>query len=123
MHPSRSITREELIALRRDIHRHPEVAFTESRTSALVRAHLEALGVKPKTLAGTGVTALIEGSSPGKTLMLRCDLDALPITEENDYAFKSENDGVMHACGHDFHTAIMLGTAKVLSRSARRAGA
>jgi amidohydrolase len=116
MHPSRSITREELIALRRDIHRHPEVAFTESRTSALVRAHLEALGLKPKTLAGTGVTALIEGSSPGKTLMLRCDLDALPITEENTFAFKSENDGVMHACGHDFHTAIMLGTAKVLAQ-------
>jgi amidohydrolase len=114
MKPTGAVTRGELVALRRDIHRHPEIGFEEKRTSALVRTHLEALGLAPRVLAGTGVSALIESSRPGRTLMLRCDLDALPMEEERTVPYKSVNRGVMHACGHDFHTAILLGTAKNL---------
>jgi amidohydrolase len=108
------VTREELVALRRDIHRHPELGLQEHRTSSLVRAHLSALGLTSRTMAGTGVVALIEGRAPGKTLMVRSDLDGLPIREENDVPYRSVHDGVMHACGHDFHAAILLGTAKSL---------
>lgn len=116
MKPKGPVTRAELVALRRDLHRHPEVGFAEKRTSALVRAHLQALGLKPRILAGTGVSALIEGKAPGRTLMLRCDLDALPMREENTVSYRSVNDGAMHACGHDLHTAILLGTAKALTQ-------
>jgi amidohydrolase len=115
MSPSGPVTRKELVAARRDVHRHPEMGFDEHRTSALVQAQLRAFGLKPRTLAGTGVTALIEGKAPGKTLMVRSDLDGLPIQEENDVPYKSVNDGVMHACGHDFHVAILLGTTKSLA--------
>jgi amidohydrolase len=108
------VTRKELVAARRDVHRHPEMGFDEHRTSALVQAQLKAFGLRPTVLAGTGVTALIEGKAPGKTLMMRSDLDGLPIQEENDVPYKSVNDGVMHACGHDFHVAILLGTTKGL---------
>jgi amidohydrolase len=108
------VTRKELVAARRDVHRHPELGFEERRTSALVQAQLKAFGLKPKVLAGTGVSALVEGKAPGKTLMMRSDLDGLPIQEENDVPYKSANDGVMHACGHDFHVAILLGTTKGL---------
>ncbi len=116
MNPSRPLTRDELVRLRRDIHRHPETAFQEHRTSALVRRHLDALGLKSRVLAGTGVASLIEGSAPGRTLMMRCDMDALPMTEHTGYAFASADPGAMHACGHDLHTAILLGTAKELTR-------
>jgi amidohydrolase len=108
------LDRAELVALRRNIHHHPELGFQEHRTSALVEKHLKELGLRPKVMAGTGVTALVEGAAAGKTLMVRCDLDGLPIQEETEAAWKSANDGVMHACGHDFHTAILLGTAKSL---------
>ena len=113
MKRGKRVTPKELVALRRDIHKHPELGFEEKRTSRLVQMHLEELDLKPKVLAGTGVTAML-GDGPGKTLMLRCDLDALPMTEENKTSYKSAHDGVMHACGHDLHTAIMLGTAKNL---------
>ena len=115
MKPKSPATPSELSAVRRDIHRHPELGFDEHRTSALVQDHLKSFGLKPRVLAGTGVTALIEGASPGRTLMIRSDLDALPIQEENRVPFRSVNDGVMHACGHDFHTSILLGTAKNLT--------
>lgn len=105
---------EEVVALRRDIHKHPELGYEEVRTSSLVQAHLRALGLAPRVLAGTGVAAVIEGREPGKTLMLRCDLDALPVAEENAFAYTSAHPGRMHACGHDFHTAILLGAAKGL---------
>jgi len=107
-------TKDELVAVRRDIHRHPEIGFQETRTAAFVQEHLRSLGLTPRTLAGTGVTALIDGGGPGKTLMLRSDLDALPVQEENEVPYRSVNDGVMHACGHDFHVSILLGTAKNL---------
>jgi amidohydrolase len=116
MKPQGPVSDKELVALRRDLHRHPELGFKETRTNAFVTRHLEALGLSPRTLAGTGVTALVEGGNAGKTLMLRADLDALPVQEENDTPYRSVNQGVMHACGHDFHTAILLGTAKSLRR-------
>ena len=122
MKPSGPVTKEELVAVRRDIHRHPEIGFDEHRTSALVQTHLKTFGLKPKVLAGTGVTALIEGKKQGKTLMMRSDLDALPILEENTYAFKSVNDGVMHACGHDLHAAILLGVTKGLMKDRPQQG-
>ncbi len=111
------VTRDELVALRRDIHRNPELGFGETRTSKLVQDHLKSFGLKPRVLAGTGVTALIDGKAAGRTLMMRCDMDALPIVEETAYPFQSGNRGVMHACGHDFHTSILLGVAKSLSRN------
>ena len=114
MSPSGPVRKEELLALRRDIHRHPELGFQETRTSALVQTHLRALGLAPKVLAGTGVTALVPGGSEGRTLMIRSDLDALPVQEENPDDFRSRNAGVMHACGHDFHAAILLGVTKSL---------
>ncbi len=110
------VTRDELVALRRDIHRNPELGFGETRTSKLVQDHLKSFGLKPRVLAGTGVTALIDGKAPGRTLMMRCDMDALPIVEETAYPFQSGNRGVMHACGHDFHTSILLGVAKSLAQ-------
>lgn len=114
MKASGPVTRGELVAVRRDIHKHPEMGFQEHRTSKVVQDHLKAMGLKPKVLAGTGVSAMIEGIQPGKTLMVRSDIDALPILEENKVPYKSVNDGVMHACGHDFHVAILLGTTKAL---------
>lgn len=106
---------EELVAVRRDLHRHPELGFREERTAAIVAERLRALGLKPKTGVGvTGVTALIEGGKPGRTVLLRADMDALPIQEENDTAYRSVHDGVMHACGHDCHVSILLQVARAL---------
>ena len=105
---------DELIALRRDFHRHPELGFSEYRTAEKVRDYLEGLGLKVEKLAKTGVVGTLEVGS-GPTIALRADMDALPITEKTDVAYKSENDGIMHACGHDGHTAILLLTAKVLN--------
>lgn len=112
--------KEELIALRRDFHMHPELGFQEYRTAEKVETFLKGLGLSPKRIADTGVVALIEGSSPGPVLMLRADIDALPIREENDLPYTSVNDGVMHACGHDAHTAMLLIAAKVLTEYRNR---
>ena len=106
---------QEVIELGRDFHRHPELGFQEFRTSAKVCDFLRAAGLEPtKGIAVTGVTAVIEGDHPGPTLMLRADMDALPIEEETDLEFASQESGKMHACGHDLHTAILLGTARLL---------
>lgn len=106
----------ELVDVRRDLHAHPELAFEEIRTSGLVAERLNALGLKPRTGVGrTGVLATIQGATPGKTVLLRADMDALPIQEENDVPYRSKNDGRMHACGHDCHTSILLGVAKQLA--------
>ncbi len=107
--------KEELIAIRRDIHSHPELSFREERTASLVEKYLLNLGLKPQRIAGTGVWAMIEGKSPGRTVGLRADLDALPIEEKNDKPYVSQNKGVMHACGHDVHTSSLLGAAKILA--------
>ena len=108
---------QELIDTRRDLHSHPETAFEEVRTSGIVAARLKALGLDVKTGVGkTGVIATVKGGRPGKTVLLRADMDALPIHEENAVPYRSQNDGKMHACGHDCHTSILLGIAKVLVR-------
>lgn len=101
--------------LRRDFHRHPELGFQEVRTAGVVARELGKLGLEIKTgIAETGVAALIEGSRPGKVIMLRFDMDALPITEETGTEYASQAPGRMHACGHDAHTSIGLTVARML---------
>ena len=111
---------EQLVAWRRDFHQHPEVGFTETRTAAIVADHLRNLGLETSTGVGqTGVVALIEPDDfdeSGRTVMLRFDMDALPIHEINDVPYRSQSEGAMHACGHDGHTAIGMGVAKLLSQ-------
>ena len=102
-------------ALRQDFHIHPELGFREFRTSGIVTRELEALGLEvTKGIGKTGVVGLLEGAKPGPTLLLRFDMDALPITEETGAEYASKTPGVMHACGHDGHTAIGLTVAKML---------
>ncbi len=108
--------REEMVALRRDLHAHPETAFREERTSRLVAERLRELGLEVATgAAETGVTALVRGAAPGPTLMLRADMDALPIQEASDKPYASRTPGVMHACGHDGHTAALVTVAGILA--------
>ena len=108
---------DQLIATRRDFHRHPELAFQERRTGEIVANKLDELGWKVKRgVAETGVVGLLEGSGPGNTVLLRVDIDALPIQEPKDRPYSSLVDGVMHACGHDGHTAVGMAVAELLSR-------
>ncbi len=107
---------EELITLRRDFHMHPELGYEEYRTSQIVYDYLNTLGLEVKKIAKTGVVGLLRGKQPGKTVMLRGDIDALPQNEEAEVPFKSVNKGVMHACGHDGHTAMLLIAAKILCK-------
>jgi amidohydrolase len=121
-----SVVREEadriapaLIAIRRDLHRTPELAFEEHATAARVAEELARLGIAARTGVGrTGVVGMIEGGRPGPTLLIRADMDALPIHEQTGLPFASEQDGKMHACGHDLHTTTLLGAAAVLKRLA-----
>ncbi|NOZ29572.1 MAG: amidohydrolase [Chloroflexi bacterium] len=109
--------RDQLVSWRRDFHRHPELAFEEERTAAIVADVLERLGLGVQTGVGkTGVVGILEGARPGRTVMLRFDMDALPVEEANEVEYASEEPGKMHACGHDGHTAIGLGVATLLSR-------
>ncbi len=102
-----------VIQLRRDFHTCPELAFQEKKTSRKIAGILTDLKLEVETgLGGTGVTGLLRGKRPGKTIGLRADMDALPIEEKNDVSYKSRIEGVMHACGHDAHMAIMLGVAR-----------
>ena len=102
-------------SLRRDFHMHPELGFREFRTGGIVAKELESLGIEvTKGIGRTGVVGLLEGTKPGPTLLLRFDMDALPITEETGAEYASQKPGVMHACGHDGHTAIGLTVAKIL---------
>ena len=105
---------KELVALRRDFHAHPELGFQEYRTAEVVEQYLQELGLTTIRLAQTGVVALLQGTRPGPVLMLRADMDALPVTEENSVDYRSQNKGVMHACGHDAHMAMLLVAAKIL---------
>lgn len=112
-----AVNEEKIIEWRHWLHRHPEVGFHEYETSAYVEAELKKMdGIEIVRPTETSVLAVIKGKGPGKTVGLRADIDALPIEEEADVAFKSEKPGVMHACGHDTHTAMLLGAADVLSR-------
>ena len=106
---------DEMVATRRDLHAHPELGFEEVRTSGIVAERLRQLGLEPRTGVGrTGVLARIKGGKPGKTVLLRADMDALPILEENDVPYRSQTPGKMHACGHDCHTSILLSIARRL---------
>jgi amidohydrolase len=101
--------------LRRDFHAHPELGFQEFRTAGIVARELNALGLETHTgIAGPGLVALLEGSKPGPVILVRADMDALPIVEKTGAAYASQNTGVMHACGHDGHTAILLTVARML---------
>ncbi len=110
---------EEVVAVRRHLHANPELSYQEFNTAKYIAAKLKEFGLQPtEEIAGTGVVALIEGKNPGKKIIaLRADMDALPITEANQVEYKSKNKGVMHACGHDVHTASLLGTAKILNET------
>jgi amidohydrolase len=108
--------KEEVIQTRRQLHANPELSFQEFKTAAFVKERLVEIGITQiESKAETGWSALIEGRNPQKhVLALRADMDALPIIEANDVSYKSQNPGVMHACGHDAHTASLLGAAKIL---------
>jgi amidohydrolase len=106
----------EVVANRRHLHSHPELSFHEVETSAFVAKKLDELGIGWERMADNGLVGLIKGEKPSdKVVALRADMDALPITEANDVPYKSQNVGVMHACGHDVHTSSLLGAAKILT--------
>jgi len=107
--------KEELIALRREFHQNPELSWQEIRTGNRVEEELKKIGIEVKRMAKTGVIGILKGKEDGQVVALRADMDALPIQEDNDdIPYKSKNAGVMHACGHDTHTAMLLIAAKVL---------
>ncbi|MFY9780015.1 MAG: amidohydrolase [Candidatus Baltobacteraceae bacterium] len=114
----------EVIATRRDLHAHPELGFEEFRTAGIVATRLRSLGYDVhERIATTGVAGVLRGRAPGKTVMLRADMDALPLREESESAYRSTVEGAMHACGHDGHVAILLGAARLIAeRSSELAG-
>jgi amidohydrolase len=105
---------DRAIAIRREIHRFPELGFEEERTASIVERELDAIGIEHRRLAKTGIVGIVRGALPGKVAGLRADMDALPLTERSGESFSSEVPGKMHACGHDAHTAMLLGAARVL---------
>lgn len=104
----------ELIALRRDFHTYPELGFKEFRTQKKIIAYLENIDIEAKEIATTGVVGVLSGKRKGRTILIRSDMDALPVQEETGLKFQSRNKGVMHACGHDGHMAMLLVAAKLL---------
>ena len=106
---------EAVIALRRYFHMYPELSAQEFNTQKKIMAELTKLGLKPRPIAKTGVIAELEGAKPGRTLAIRADIDALPIQDECEKSYQSQNHGICHACGHDGHIAMLLGVAKVLT--------
>ncbi|SFB12284.1 amidohydrolase [Lentibacillus halodurans] len=106
----------KMVDFRRELHMHPELSHHEEKTPEKIAAFLRGLGIEVRTgVGGRGVVGTLEGGKPGKTIALRADFDALPIQDEKDVDYKSQVQGVMHACGHDIHTSALLGVAKVLS--------
>lgn len=111
----------DVVAVRRDLHKHPEIGFQEHRTAGIVAERLAALGYEVhRGIARTGVVGVMRGARPGKTVMLRADMDALPITEEGLHDYRSQSEGTMHACGHDGHVAILLGAAALIADGRER---
>ena len=108
---------EEIVAIRRELHKCPEIGRQEYKTTDIIISYLEKWGISYERLIGTGVVATVKGAEDGLTTALRADIDALRIKENTDVPFKSENDGFMHACGHDIHTASLLGAAKIISEN------
>jgi len=105
-----------LIEIRRDLHQHPELAFEEKRTAGIVERWLSDLGIEHRRVAKTGVLGMLRGNAPGNTVLLRADMDALPVHEQSQVPYRSKTPGLMHACGHDGHVAILLGVAAILAR-------
>lgn len=106
---------ERTVAVRRDLHRHPELAFEEHRTMGVIAARLRELGLEPRTgVGGTGVVAVFDTGRPGRTVLVRADMDALPVAEENATDYRSTNEGKMHACGHDGHVAVLLSVVEIV---------
>ncbi len=109
---------DELTTIRHDFHAHPEIGFEEVRTSGIVAEKLRAWGIETHTGIGTtGVVGILKGRGPGRTIGLRADMDALPIEEQTNLPYRSQNPGVMHACGHDCHTTMLLGAARYLAET------
>jgi len=106
----------EVVQWRRHLHANPELSYEEINTAKFVATQLKSFGLEPVSMANTGLVALIQGKPGKNTIALRADMDALPIEEKNNVSYKSTKPGVMHACGHDVHTASLLGTAKILSQ-------
>ncbi|MCF8092076.1 MAG: amidohydrolase [Desulfotignum sp.] len=108
---------DEIIELRRHFHMNPELGFQEFETAATIENYLQNIGYETTRMAKTGVVAVLDSGRPGPVLMLRADMDALPVTETSKVAYKSRNDGVMHACGHDAHMAMLLVAARILKEN------
>jgi amidohydrolase len=106
--------RKDLVAIRRAIHQYPEPGFREHRTASLVRAELRRCGIEPRRVCGTGTVGVVRGGRPGPTILIRADMDGLPVTEENRVPYASKTRGMMHACGHDGHVAMALVAARIL---------
>jgi len=107
---------EEFISIRRHLHAHPELSYKEFETSKFVQQKLKEYGIDFEVMATTGVVGIIKGKNPGKRVVaLRADMDALPILEKNEVPYRSKNEGIMHACGHDVHTSCLLGASKILN--------
>lgn len=109
---------DELVQIRRDFHMNPELSQQEFRTQKKIQDYLNEWGIENYVCAETGVVGLIKGKNPGKTIGIRADIDALPINEKSNHSYCSLNEGVMHACGHDAHTTVLLGVAKVMKEMA-----
>ena len=108
---------KEVVQIRRSLHQNPELSFQEFQTCTFIRHQLAAWGIESDVIAKTGVVAVLKGQNPNsKTIALRADIDALPIHEINEYSYRSKNKGIMHACGHDVHTASLLGVAQILQQ-------
>ncbi len=114
--PDVRATFDDLVSIRRQLHRYPEGGFREFRTSSLIRERLRAWGIRHRRMCGTGVVALVRGAKPGPTILFRADMDALPIQEENGTDYASKNAGFMHACGHNGHVAMALTAARLLQK-------
>lgn len=120
MEPDEALT-QQVVAWRRHLHMHPELSFEEYETTEFIVQQLQSMGIAVERPTPTGVVGLLEGrAGPGPTIALRADIDALPIQEANTFPYRSQRDGVMHACAHDGHTAILLGTAKLLAKNQDR---
>jgi amidohydrolase len=106
---------DEVVRIRRHLHQHPELSYKEYQTSEFIKGELEKAGLNYRTIFNTGITGELTGSTGGPVIALRADIDALPVQEKNDLSYKSLTNGIMHACGHDVHTASLLGTLKILN--------